>query len=173
MKKSRYFSDLLKSYLDEIDDLLTDTEGKSVLQRRLRDKRGEMNAILPMIEFSPEMVAVVFYEAFEFQATDVMHKLVQHEPELAGFLKWDELKTWLNVEAWAEPLIAATLAEDGGDAFLVTCAALEFLRERDGYAHSAHDEKRDEDSDDDEDADDLAEAGSEWLSEQGFDSSEH
>ena len=56
MKKSRYFSDLIKNYIDEIDDLVTDSEGKSVLQKRLNEKRREIDAILPMIEFSPEMV---------------------------------------------------------------------------------------------------------------------
>ena len=66
MKKSRYFSDLDRSYGDEIDDLLTDSAGKSALQKRLNDKRREFDAILPMIAFSPEMVAVAFYAAFDF-----------------------------------------------------------------------------------------------------------
>ncbi|OZA41216.1 MAG: hypothetical protein B7X81_14350 [Hydrogenophilales bacterium 17-61-76] len=123
MKKSHYFTSLLRSYLDEIDDLVTDSEGKSVLQRRLKDKRQEMDAILAMIDYSPEMVAVVFYDAFGFPSADVMH-------------------------------------------------ALEFLRNKDTFAAPAardeDDSEQDEDGDDDE-ADDLGEAGSDWLSEQGFD----
>ena len=49
MKKSRYFSDLIKNYIEEVDDLVTDSEGKSVLQKRLNEKRREIDAILPMI----------------------------------------------------------------------------------------------------------------------------
>ncbi|MDO9006762.1 MAG: hypothetical protein Q7U80_00950 [Thiobacillus sp.] len=174
MKKSNYFTDLLRSYLDEIDDLVTDSEGKSVLQRRLKDKRQEMDAILAMIDYSPEMVAVVFYDAFGFPSADVMHKLVLNEPEHAGFLAWSELEKSLTVAPWAEPLIAVTLNVQGGDAFLVTTAALEFLRNKDAFAAPAprqEDESEhgeDEEGDDDE-ADDLGEAGSDWLSEQGFD----
>lgn len=170
MKKSHYFTDLLRSYLDEIDDLVTDSEGKSVLQRRLKDKRQEMDAILAMIDYSPEMVAVVFYDAFGFPSADVMHKLVQNEPEHAGFLAWAELEKSLTVAPWAEPLIAVTLNTQGGDAFLVTTAALEFLRNKDMFAKPAPAEEADEEDEDNEDeADDLGEAGSDWLSEQGFD----
>ena len=171
MKKSHYFTDLLRSYLDEIDDLVTDSEGKSVLQRRLKDKRQEMDAILAMIDYSPEMVAVVFYDAFGFPSADVMHKLVQNEPEHAGFLAWTELEKSLTVAPWAEPLIAVTLNVQGGDAFLVTTAALEFLRHKDTFAAPAPAEEAD-DEDEDEDTDDLGEAGSDWLSEQGFDTRE-
>ncbi|MDP1927696.1 MAG: hypothetical protein Q8K62_04205 [Thiobacillus sp.] len=170
MKKSHYFTDLLRSYLDEIDDLVTDSEGKSVLQRRLKDKRQEMDAILAMIDYSPEMVAVVFYDAFGFPSADVMYKLVQNEPEHAGFLAWAELEKSLTVAPWAEPLIAVTLNAQGGDAFLVTTAALEFLRNKDMFAKPAPvEEADDEDEDNDDEADDLGEAGSDWLSEQGFD----
>ncbi len=171
MKKSHYFTNLLRSYLDEIDDLVTDSEGKSVLQRRLKDKRQEMDAILAMIDYSPEMVAVVFYDAFGFPSADVMHKLVQNEPEHAGFLAWTELEKSLTVAPWAEPLIAVTLNVQGGDAFLVTTAALEFLRHKDAFAAPAPAEEAD-DEDEDEDTDDLGEAGSDWLSEQGFDTRE-
>lgn len=170
MKKSHYFTNLFRSYLDEIDDLVTDSEGKSVLQRRLKDKRQEMDAILAMIDYSPEMVAVVFYDAFGFPSADVMHKLVLNEPEHAGFLAWTELEKSLTVAPWAEPLIAMTLNVQGGDAFLVTTAALEFLRNKDMFAAPAPpQEADDEDEDGDDEADDLGEAGSDWLTEQGFD----
>lgn len=173
MKKSHYFTNLLRSYLDEIDDLVTDSEGKSVLQRRLKDKRQEMDAILAMIDYSPEMVAVVFYDAFGFPSADVMHKLVQNEPEHAGFLAWSELEKSLTVAPWAEPLIAVTLNVEGGDAFLVTTAALEFLRNKDTFAAPAPaEEADDEDEEGDDEADDLGDAGSDWLSEQGFDTRE-
>jgi hypothetical protein len=181
LKKSRYFSDLLRSYLDEIDDLVSDSEGKSVLQKRLQDKRLEMTALLSMIDFSPEMVAVVFYDAFGFRSADVMQRLALSEPELPGFLTWTELKETLTVAAWAEALIESSLKVQGGDAFLVATAALEFLRNKDTFAAPASEaeagnaphgkEEGDEDSDDE--ADDLGEAGADWLAEQGFETLDH
>jgi hypothetical protein len=180
LKKSRYFSDLIKSYNDELDDLFTDSEGKSVLQKRLNDKRREIGAILPMIEFSPEMVAVVFYEAFAFRSTEVMQRLALSEPGRSGFPAWAELKKELTFADWAEPLIASTLKVGGGDAFLVACAALEFLRNKDSYAaplpeptaekeHDSEGNERNENIEADENGEqDLSEAGADWLAEQGF-----
>jgi hypothetical protein len=175
LKKSHYFTNLLRSYLDEIDDLVTDSEGKSVFQRRLKDKRQEMDAILAMIDYSPEMVAVVFYDAFSFPHAEAMQKLVQNEPEHAGFLAWTELEKSLTVSPWAEPLIAVTLNVQGGDAFLVTTAALEFLRTKDTFAAPAPGQEAERDDDeagDEDEADDLGDAGSDWLTEQGFDTHE-
>lgn len=169
MKKSPYFAERLTRYLDEIDDLMTDSEGKSVLQRRLGDKRGEMDAILPMIDFSPEMVAVVFYDGFAFRATDVMQRLVLSEPGHPDFPAWRTIEPGLAIEPWAQPLIASTLKAEGGDAFLVATAALEFLRGRDGAAASEPETERTHDDEhDDGDTDDLGEAGADWLAEQGF-----
>lgn len=181
MKKSRYFSELVKSYNDEVDDLVTDSEGKSVLQKRLNDKRREIDAILPMIEFSPEMVAVVFYDAFRFASAEIMQQIVLGEPGRSGFPNWAKLRKSLTVADWAEPLIAATLKADGGDAFLVTCAALEFLRNKDSHVApppeadaekergEEHEGGEEGDEGDEGDEDDLSEAGADWLSEQGFD----
>ncbi|HTN67520.1 MAG TPA: hypothetical protein VL051_15200 [Burkholderiaceae bacterium] len=173
MKTSRYFSDLIKNYIDEIDDLVTDSGGKSVLQKRLDDKRREFDAILPMIEFSPEMVAVVFYGAFGFKSPEIMQQVVLSEPEDATFFAWAELENELTVSDWARPLIESSLKADGGDAFLVTTAALEFLRGKDSLAAPMRDseaEKEDDDEGGDEDgSDDLNVAGADWLAEQGFD----
>ncbi|MEI6736942.1 MAG: hypothetical protein WCL29_00520 [Pseudomonadota bacterium] len=175
MKKSRYFSDLDRSYGDEIDDLLTDSAGKSALQKRLNDKRREFDAILPMIAFSPEMVAVAFYAAFDFSSPEVMQRIVLSEPGDFDFLAWDDLKGKLSIADWAAPLIDSSLKTEGGDAFLVATAALEFLRIRDTSAASAPEQKADRnsageaDESEDEEADDLSEAGADWLTEQGFD----
>ena len=169
MKKSRYFSDLIRSYNDEVDDLVTDSAGKSVLQKRLNDKRREMAAILPMIEFSPEMVAVVFYDAFDFTSPETMQQIVLSEPADTGFIAWNELKDELTVADWAEPLIEASLKVNGGDAFLVATAALEFLRTRTSSDAPVAEPLDEEDQgDDDDEAGDLGEAGADWLSEQGF-----
>lgn len=177
MKKSRYFSDLIKNYIDEVDDLVTDSAGKSVLQKRLNQKRQEIDAILPMIEFSPEMVSVVFYGAFGFRSPEIMQQVVLSEPGDATFFAWAELERELTVSAWAQPLIESSLKVEGGDAFLVATAALEFLRGKDSLAAPMREsepevEKEDggenEEGDEDE-ADDLNAAGADWLAEQGFD----
>jgi len=169
LKKSRYFSELIKSYIDEIDDLVSDSAGKSVLQKRLDDKRGEIDSILPMIEFSTEMVAVVFYDAFDFKSPEIMQQIVQSEPDDSDFVGWDELKAELTVSAWAQPLIASSLKVRGGDAFVVTAAALEFLRSKPSSYESPAVEADDEGDERDDDGDeDLREAGADWLAEQGF-----
>ena len=171
MKKSNYFSELIKSYNVEIDDLVSDSAGHSVLQQRLNDKRHEIGAILPMIEYSTEMVAVIFYDAFDFKSPGIIQQIVLSEPDDTDFVAWEELKNELTVADWAEPLIDAALQVRGGDAFLVTAAALEFLRTRTS-SFEPEPEVADEDDqgndDDDGDAGDLSEAGADWLSEQGF-----
>ena len=177
MKKSRYFADLIKNYIDEVDDLVTDSEGKSVLQKRLNEKRQEIDAILPMIEFSPEMVSVVFYGAFDFRSPEIMQQVVLSEPGEATFFTWAELESELTVSSWARPLIESSLKVEGGDAFLVATAALEFLRGKDSLSApmresepEAEKEGEDEGEAGDEDgAHDLNEAGADWLAEQGFD----
>jgi hypothetical protein len=171
LNKSRYFAELIKSYNDEVDDLVSDSAGKSVLQQRLNVKRREIGAILPMIEYSPEMVAVVFYDAFDFKSPGTMQQVVLSEPDDADFTAWDDLKGDLTVADWAVPLIESALKAKGGDAFLVTSVALEFLRTRTS-SYEPEPELLDEDDQgddsDDGDAGDLGEAGADWLSEQGF-----
>ena len=175
MKKSRYFSDLIKNYIDEVDDLVTDSEGKSVLQNRLNEKRREIDAILPMIEFSPEMVSVVFYGAFDFKSNEIMQQVVLSEPGDDTFFAWAELESELTVSAWAKPLIESSLKVQGGDAFLVATAALEFLRGKDSLSapmresEPAVEKEGDVEGDDEDGSDDLNEAGADWLAEQGFD----
>ena len=166
MKKSRYFSELGKSYSDEIDDLVTDSAGLSVLHKRLDDKRGAIDSILPMIEFSAEMVAVVFYDAFDFKSPELMQQIVRSEPDDSDFVAWDELKTQLTVAAWAQPLIEASLKVRGGDVFLVTAAALEFMRSKPAAYEPPADVTDESEANDDEE--DLSEAGADWLAEQGF-----
>ena len=177
MKSSRFFSERIKSYIDEVDDLVTDSDGKMVLQKRLNEKRREIDAILPMIEFSPEMVSVIFYGAFDFLSVEAMQRIVLSEPEDDGFPSWKDLATDLTIADWARPLIESTLKVQGGDLFLVATATLEFLRGK-GLSRESHPESEvdkeasshHEDTDDDEyGSDDLNESGADWLAEQGFD----
>ncbi len=173
MNKSPYFSELSRSYNAEIDDLITDSAGKSVLQKRLNDKRREINAILPMIELSCEMVAVVFFDAFEFNSPEIMRQIVLSEPTEVDFVSWDTLKVELTLADWALPLVESALKVSGGDVFLVITAALEFLRTKSSSEGHESERRAAEDfdqNDDDNDADDLGEAGAGWLAEQGFES---
>ena len=174
MRISRYFSALARSYSDEIDDLLTDSDGKTVLQQRLDIKRREFDAILPMIAYSPEMVAVAFYGAFSFPSAAPMQAVAQSEPGMHGFLNWAALSKNLLVAPWAVPLVEATLKVDDGDAFLVATATLEFLR---GHRQASPEidvgPEMSEDEGADDDEQDLAEAGADWLAEQGFETTRH
>lgn len=179
MRPSHFFSDLLKRYLDEIDDLETDSDGKRVLQKRLNDKRREIDALLPMIEFSPEMVAVIFHGAFEFQSVDAMQSIVKSEPGADDFPLWDDVAADLVIIDWARPLVDAARTASGGDDFLVLSAALEFCRSRaaatvpapasDAGTEAAAHDASDRDDDYDAESPELSEAGDDWLAEQGFD----
>ena len=137
-----------------------------MLHKRLDDKRGAIDSILPMIEFSAEMVAVVFYDAFDFKSPELMQQIVRSEPDDSDFVAWDELKTQLTVAAWAQPLIEASLKVRGGDVFLVTAAALEFMRSKPAAYEPPADVTDESEANDDEE--DLSEAGADWLAEQGF-----
>jgi hypothetical protein len=174
MKKSRYFAELAESYGSEIDDLHSDSEGKTVLQNRLKTKRAMFKDILPMIEYSPEMVAVAFYGAFGFKEPALMAKTVVSEPGQPAFPSWDRLGKTLAIADWAQPLVKASLENEAGDGFLVTTASLEFLRlhgaatAQQDAADETENEARDEWND--EESDDLGTAGNDWMTSQGFDS---
>jgi len=177
VKQSYYFSELSFSYDAEIQDLLNDSEGKSALKARLAEKRQELKAILPMIELAPEMVVPVFYDALSFADHRALAAAVRCEPEDGDFPSWDDLAASITVAGWARPLLEMVLAEKAGEAFMVTVACLEFLRQFDagGPVPTAEDDDADKPERDDEDADDeqqdLGEAGDDWLADQGFDSS--
>lgn len=177
MKQSYYFSELSASYDAEIQDLLSDSEGKSALKARLAEKRQELASILPMMEFAPEMVIPVFYDGLSFTNPKAMTAAVRCEPDDGDFPTWDALSADIKFEAWARPLLAAVLAEGAGEEFMVTVACLEYIRKFDTAAPAAaaeDDESRSEKFDDEDDGDDesrdLAEAGDDWLADQGFDS---
>lgn len=182
MNVSSFFAELMSVYDAELEDLMSDSEGKPALKKRLAEKRQQFSHLLPMIEFSPEMVAVVFYNAFSFTSPAMMKAIVASEPDGDDFIPWDQLQENLSIADWAQELVDAATDADGGDVFLVVSAALEYLRLK-GSHHSAHaaspvkedeDDERDVyDSDDDGgDMSDLDSAGSSWLEEQGFETRE-
>lgn len=173
MKKSPFFEELSSAYFAELDDLTTDSEGKTVLSARLKEKRKQLDTLLQMIEFAPEMVLPIFYGAFSFTDLRAMSQALQCEPDDDDFPAWDELSRSLTLAEWATPLADRVLAAGGGEQFMVIAAAAEMLRNHDTAAPApAAEEKNDFDEEGDEDGElgDLGEAGADWLSEQGFDS---
>lgn len=174
MKKSPFFAELSAAYGAEIDDLSTDSEGKTVLSARLKAKRQQLETLVQMIEFAPEMVLPVFYGAFTFANAGALGHAVRCEVDDDDFPAWDELSQSLSLADWAVPLADRILAAGGGEQFMVMAAGIEFLRTRDTAAPADPEpkEKNDfnEDADEDGDAEDLGEAGADWMAEQGFDS---
>ena len=179
MQKSEFFDALSSMYEAEMDDLLSDSEGKNVLARRLQTKREQLADLLPMMDFAPEMVAPVFYEAFSFPAPATMDAVVRSEPDDGDLPAWALLESSITVADWARPIADRVRAEPGGDTFLVLAAALEFLRLQEARSSAAvaapatdpapRARRSDDDNDDDGDDQDLAESGNNWMSEQGFD----
>ena len=167
---SPYFHDLHSSYHAEIEDLRYDSEGKDVLQARLRDKRRALSSILPMIDADPILVATVFHGAFDFEPADaaLFEELLAREP--GEFLPWLETAAGVGIADWAEPMIAAVLGQALGEDFISTVLGLEYAihRYNDPYV-------RDESSDTDEDDADGDEAPNDevriddYLEQHGFD----
>jgi hypothetical protein len=171
---SPFFHNLASAYQAEMDDLSSDSEGKDVLRQRLTDKRQEIGFLRQMIEVSPEMVAVVFHQGFEFKRPGLMEQVVsQGSDEL---LAWGGLADAVVLRPWAQILATEVLKEPRGAWFMSLAAGLEYLYSKPGSSpSSAQDEvERDphgQDSDDDQDPQEqsLDEAGADWLAEQGFD----
>jgi hypothetical protein len=174
MNKSNYFEELSSTYSAEIDDLISDSEGKSVLAARLKEKRKELDALLQMIEFAPEMVAPVFFDAFTFTNPALIIGAIACEPDDCDFPLWDSIASSLSLAEWAKPMIRKVLAAAGGDQFMVATAGIEYLRCHNKTAPVVANEQdefdRQKDDDDEDNFGDLGEAGADWLSEQGFDS---
>lgn len=185
MKLSRYFSDLRSAYDAELDDLLSDSEGKDVLKKRLAAKRSEIGFLVQMLAYSPEMVAVVFHRAFRFPRPAAMEKLLRlSDAELPA---WPELAGAVTLEPWADALARKVMAEPGGSTFMTVAACLEYLHTH-GSSDSAADQKQDDGElrEHDEDADHLSAddaheprtaedregAGADFLSDLGFDRKE-
>jgi hypothetical protein len=181
---SQYFEDLNKAYRAELDDMQTDSEGKSVFAARLKEKRQQFTLLMPMIEFAPEMVAPAFHKGFTFNDPQAMAMLSLLEPE--EFPSWAGLVGAIHFETWAEKLVAIAELEPGGERFLTTTICLEFLHGLNSAKHVVrHDSSEDAgdaeiDCGDDRDHNehnehhdgddrDLEVAGADWLAEQGFD----
>jgi hypothetical protein len=180
MSISHYFSDLRSAYQAEIDDLSFDSEGNNVLRQRLAQQRKEIGFLLTMITLSPEMVAPVFHQAFEFLEPAVMDDLLTHESD--EFPEWKAVAPAAQLAPWAQELAQKVLKEPMGDWFMTVAAGLEYMygkhdaslatgdaAEGNGSADEG-DERLDEfDKEELRDARARDEAGADWMEQQGFD----
>ncbi len=192
MHFSPFFRDLRSSYLAELDDMRHDSEGKDVLRQRLAQRRNEMPLLVGMMESAPEMVAMVFHEAFRFKGHAVMDHVLSQEAE--EWPDWETLSDSITIAPWAQELTKIVLAEPAGAWFMTVAACLEYMlhkrdtapavlpdgesEDEDAEAHAHdHEPEADEpadlmDSDNAHDVRAREEAGGDWLVEQGFDRKE-
>ncbi len=177
MSTSNFFTDLRSAYQAELDDLRQDSEGKDVLKKRLTDKRGEIDFLVKMMELSPEMVAVVFHQAFTFSKPAVMDDLLSFEAD--ELPDWTGLANDIQIAPWAQELADKVLSEPGGEWFLTVAATLEYMAGKPAaHAAQADDEESDDEEEFDGDAEERAdakarkEAAEDWMVGQGFDRKE-
>lgn len=185
MNITPFFLELRSAYQSEIDDLTFDSEGRDVLRQRLADKRKEVAFLVLMMELSPEMVAVIFHQAFEFRLPAVMDNLLSLEAD--EFPEWHSLADVVLVAPWARELVQTVLKEPGGEWFLTVAAGLEYMAGKPAPVSAGHEDREDDDEDEDgesfetldggderyesdeSDAKARKEAGDDWMVEQGFD----
>lgn len=187
MSISPFFLNLRSAYQSEMDDLTFDSDGVDVLHQRLAEKRREISFLLQMMELSPEMVAVIFHQGFNFKRPTVMDHLLGHEAD--EFPQWSCVSDGIELTPWAHELAQVVLKAPGGEWFMTVAAGLHYMA---GKAEAApavlkgDDEFDDEAGDEDEfdiaeDGDESdqprqsgsararKEAGADWLVAQGFD----
>ncbi len=180
MSISPFFTDMRSAYMSELDDLRFDSEGRDVLRQRLADKRQELGFLVQMMELSPEMVAVVLHQGFNFRLPAVMDHLLTHEAD--EFPEWSSLSDAVGLTPWAQDMVDVVLQEPRGEWFLTVAAGLEYMAGKPSAQAMATDDDEDSDDEDgpdefdrDEDGEEHAdskarkEAGDDWMAEQGFD----
>ncbi|MFZ3140082.1 hypothetical protein [Polaromonas sp.] len=186
MNISPFFLNLRSAYQSEIDDLTFDSDGHDVLRQRLADKRKEIGFLVQMMELSPEMVAVIFHQAFVFRQPAVMDHLLSHEAD--EFPAWSEVSGGIEVATWARDLVKVILQAPAGEWFLTLAAGLHYMAGKPVAALAGQGGDEDSDDGDDDgdtdvpddfndhesdevrgDAGDREEAGASWLEGQGFD----
>jgi hypothetical protein len=177
MSISPFFRTLRTAYQAEIDDLTFDSEGRDVLRQRLTQRRKELGFLLQMMELSPEMVSVVFHQAFRFKLPSAMDHLIGHESE--ELPEWETLKGAVTLAPWAQELADAVLKQPAGEWFMSVAAGLEYMYGK-VEAEPVNEDDGDEDDKDDADGNDFdseeekearvrEDAGADWMVEQGFD----
>ena len=189
MSISPFFLQLRSGYQAELDDLASDSEGKDVLRKRLADKRKEIGFLVQMMELSPEMVAVVLHQAFQYTKPTVMEQVLTLESD--ELPQWYAVNDAVQLAPWAQSVTDTILRQPAGPWFMVVAAALEYMHsrpavvaehvpsddedldgeeDRDAARDHRHDDNHTEDHDEEEqEARAREEAGNDWLVDQGFD----
>jgi hypothetical protein len=182
MSISPFFQELRSAYQAELDDLNSDSEGHYILDKRLAEKRQELDFLLQMMDLNPEMVAVVLHQAFEFTEPELMDHFITLDVD--DLLSWDTLAEGVRIATWAQPIVDQILAEPVGAWFMSVAAALEYMHGTPMRGSAApNDADADEDvenvergdhseQDEEREAREREEAGNAWMVEQGFDSKE-
>lgn len=183
MHISPFFQNLRSAYMAELEDLSFDSEGLFILNRRLAQRRDEIEFLVHMLEISPEMVAAVFHKAFSFTSVLAMNHLLTHEPDKLP--DWENLAETIEIAPWADTMVQILRKQPAGDWFMSVAAALEYMTSMPNHPQAC-------DTDDDaageenadhkgnrpylsaDDADDIdgrtrEEAGADFMVEQGFD----
>ena len=185
MHLSPFFHNLRSAYVAELDDLSHDSDGVFVLQKRLAQRRAELEFLVSMLELSPEMVAVVLHKAFAFSSPMAMEQVLGCEPE--DLPQWDKIADTIAVAPWADALVKTIRAQPAGDWFMTVAAAAEYMLGMSGPASAGPSDEDDADprdkheddpadaparlsADDDapEDAQAREDAGADWMVQQGF-----
>jgi len=182
MSISPFFQELRAAYQAELDDLNSDSEGHYILDKRLAEKRKELDFLLQMMDLNPEMVAVVLHQAFEFHAPELMAHFITRDAD--DLLSWEALSEGVRIAPWAQPMVKQILAEPVGAWFMTVAAALEYMHGtpmQDIAQSNAADADEDlqnvergdqAEQDEEREAREREEAGNAWMVEQGFDSKE-
>jgi hypothetical protein len=172
MNISPYFRNLRSAYGAELDDLTFDSEGVHILDKRLKQRRKEMEFLVHMMEISPEMVAVVFHKGFRFTSLAAMDDLLSHECE--NLPEWDSLAHAIEMAPWTQELVHVLQKQPMGDWFLTVAAALEYMYSKPEHPQASDSDEDNEDEDHEEDAEEAEartreEAAADWMVSQGFD----
>lgn len=179
MNISPYFRNLRSAYSAELDDLTFDSEGIHILDKRLKQRRKEMEFLVHMMEISPEMVAVVFHKGFRFTSLAAMDDLLSRDAD--ALPEWDSLAHAIDLAPWTQDIVNVLKKQPMGEWFMTVAAALEYMHSKPEFPQSAESDDEDEESEDGdhgvEDADEAdararEEAGADWMVEQGFDRKE-
>ena len=186
MAISRFFRELRTGYQSEIDDLISDSEGKNVLKKRLAEKHSQLKFLLQMIEFNPEMVAVIFHQGFIFRGKNTLEYLVSQDAD--DLPSWDQISEAVGLLPWAQNIADQVLLEPEGERLMVLAVGLEYLHQQVDHSHSFTNTNEDDDDESDNDnlyqdedtvlnSDDAQEIdpktreqqGADWMEQQGFD----
>ena len=174
MNISPYFRNLRSAYGAELDDLTFDSEGVHILDKRLAQRRKEMEFLVHMMEISPEMVAVVFHKGFRFTSLATMDDLLSHEPD--SLPEWDSVAHAIDMAPWTQELVHVLQKQPMGEWFLTVAAALEYMFSKPEHpdASGAEDNAEEDHEEDPEEAEARTreEAAADWMVSQGFDRKE-